>query len=384
MTVSDNSPRILTATTWHPLDGLPTYCPFTQRMIEACRESGLDVDLVRPVPWYHWFKQRRRITDSGKSRFPISWKPHPATSKSYGGECLANSVLRSIRDSDKTYDVVHIHGLDSNLLMGEIVAETLGIPLILHAHDTSIPLDTDSARALGKATRILAVSEYQKRLILETHPELEDRVRVLFNGIPTRFFDVPRIGGQRMGALRAVFVGRLHWNKGLDWLLANWKTIRSPTDQLDLIGLGPQESELRKIVEDEGVGDSVRFIGEIPNSKLPEVLARYDVSLSPTRLETFGIANVESLAVGLPLIVSDLPITREVLADSIGVHLVELENTKAFAEAMDCIRRNSTSTNAIRQSVRRYEMRTTIASLADHYVEVARTAARKSVGNHQR
>lgn len=370
--------KILVATTWHPLDGLPTYCSFTQGMIQASREAGLDVDLVRPVPWFRWHQQRRRSTQGGRDRFPISWKPFPGESKLEDARHHAKAVLNDLRTTGKQYDLLHVHGLDASLIMGGILSTHLGLPLVLHAHDSSLPQDEQSVSVLHQAARIIAVSENQKRLLLEAYPALGSKVRVIPNGVPGAFFECPRPIPPVHSGLAAVNVGRFIPGKGLAWLVANWKRIASEDDTLDLYGSGPQETELRQLVATLGLEKNIRFGGIVPNRDLPAVLVKYDAFLAPTHSETFGLANVEALAAGLALIVTDLPITREVLGGCTGVQFTPLEDLEAFRRAMNELRRMPPMPDAIRNSTRRYEIKTTIASLADHYVEVACSAHPRS------
>jgi glycosyltransferase involved in cell wall biosynthesis len=108
--------------------------------------------------------------------------------------------------------------------------------------------------------------------------------------------------------LRALFVGRLEPEKGLDVLLESL-ALCAPEVELDLIGSGSAESELRNRVIDAGLADRVRFSGYVPQSGLPARYAEADVLVIPsvtTRRfrEPWGLVVNEAMSAGLPVIAS--------------------------------------------------------------------------------
>ena len=85
-----------------------------------------------------------------------------------------------------------------------------------------------------------------------------------------------------------------------------------PRAELWLIGDGERAWQLCDLAAAEGVADRVVFWG--PRSDVPELLGQMDVfAFSTTRDEGFGIALIEAMAAGLPVVASDVPACREVL-----------------------------------------------------------------------
>jgi glycosyltransferase involved in cell wall biosynthesis len=102
---------------------------------------------------------------------------------------------------------------------------------------------------------------------------------------------------------------------------------------LHLIGEGPLEAELRAMCADLDVKNSVTFLGG--RSDVENLLGTYDVFVfSTTRDEGFGIALIEAMAAGLPIVASDVPATREVLSDGLAGVLVPPGDESAMAEAV--------------------------------------------------
>jgi len=82
---------------------------------------------------------------------------------------------------------------------------------------------------------------------------------------------------------------------------------------LDIYGDGTLLTELRARVERLGISDRVSFRGHIAHSDVPSALQSLDVFLLASETESFGVAAVEAMACGLPVIASDAPGFVEVL-----------------------------------------------------------------------
>ena len=90
---------------------------------------------------------------------------------------------------------------------------------------------------------------------------------------------------------------------------------------------------LAPLVSSLGLGDRVHLSGSVPMDDVPSVLRSADVFFNPSILEGFSQANVQALACGLPLVVSDVPGNRNVAR--LGCALVaEVNNTDSMADAL--------------------------------------------------
>jgi glycosyltransferase involved in cell wall biosynthesis len=119
-----------------------------------------------------------------------------------------------------------------------------------------------------------------------------------------------RLDGKRI----AVFTGRLVPHKGVDVILQ--ALVRLPADVgLVIIGSGPRLRSLVGLARRLGVDDRVRFCPAVSDENLPRYLALADVFVFPSqnRLEGFGLAVAEAMAVGLPVVIADMPGVREVI-----------------------------------------------------------------------
>jgi glycosyltransferase involved in cell wall biosynthesis len=134
------------------------------------------------------------------------------------------------------------------------------------------------------------------------------------------------------GPIRAIFVGRLVPYKGADMLLeAAGPLLKSGAITLDIIGDGPQMSQLRHTIETEQLGGAVRLIGWVEHEKLQQYLADSDVFAFPSIREFGGAVVLEAMAVGLPPIVVDYGGPAELVTERSG-YLVPIGPRRQIVE----------------------------------------------------
>jgi glycosyltransferase involved in cell wall biosynthesis len=111
---------------------------------------------------------------------------------------------------------------------------------------------------------------------------------------------------EEAGPLRILFVGNVIRRKGLHTLLEALKNLAPESWQLNVIGgLDVEPGYARRmqaVVRANGWSDRVRFTGYIPGPDLPAYLAGGHVLAGPSQYEGFGIAYLEALGAGLPVI----------------------------------------------------------------------------------
>jgi len=118
---------------------------------------------------------------------------------------------------------------------------------------------------------------------------------------------------------RAVFIGRLAPEKGLDTLIRAWPIVRAshPNATLTLIGEGPQ----RRLLEDQakvlglvlGRDQAVDLPGAMVDPSL--ALRTADLFVLPSREEGMSVALLEAMALGMPLVASSIPGNRRLVSD---------------------------------------------------------------------
>ncbi|OGL59107.1 MAG: hypothetical protein A3J27_08430 [Candidatus Tectomicrobia bacterium RIFCSPLOWO2_12_FULL_69_37] len=200
-------------------------------------------------------------------------------------------------------------------------------------------------RVLRGATAT-ALSEFSRRMLQSEHGIRRAQVGIVPAGTDLdRFFytsDVERQALRRQLNFREpviLCVRRLSPRVGLDLLIQALARIRNVvTDaRLILAGRGPERAALERLARQQGLTDAVTFAGFVPEDQLPDYYQAADLFVLPMRsLEGFGMAAVESLACGTPVVGTPDGPTPEILRPLDEDMLAEGTSVDAIAQA--CIR----------------------------------------------
>ncbi|MDE3088146.1 MAG: glycosyltransferase [Chloroflexota bacterium] len=139
----------------------------------------------------------------------------------------------------------------------------------------------------------------------------------------------------RIGAPLLLFVGRLRYYKGLQYLLHALAEL--PSARLIVIGTGPMRSAWRALARELGVAHRVLFAGEVPDDDLPAYYAACDVFVLPSseRSEAFGVVQLEAMAAGKPVVCTELGTgTSFVNVDGETGFVVPARDARALAAAI--------------------------------------------------
>jgi glycosyltransferase involved in cell wall biosynthesis len=104
--------------------------------------------------------------------------------------------------------------------------------------------------------------------------------------------------------------------------------------RLRIVGDGPRREEYESLSRVEGIAAVTEFVGAVEHARVPEELRRMDVFVAVSRHESFGVAVVEALYCGLPVVVSDVEGLPEVVAGGRTGLIVPPEDPEALAQAL--------------------------------------------------
>ncbi|MFC8827744.1 glycosyltransferase [Streptomyces sp. NPDC057137] len=248
-------------------------------------------------------------------------------------------LTRLIRDG--RYDLVHTH-LYRACVYGRLAARLAGVRTVvatehsLGAHQIEGRPLTAGARALylgserlGTATVAVSTTVAHR---LRRWGVRRDRIHVVPNGIDVPRFAYDETARQKaraeLGLPADAFVvggvGRLSTGKRFDTLVRAVAAL--PAARLLLVGEGPERDRLRSLATELGAADRVLLHGACedppPNPgsdngpDLPSLLAAMDLFVSTSEDEAFGLAVVEGLAAGLPVLHVTCPALTDLPADA--------------------------------------------------------------------
>lgn len=139
-----------------------------------------------------------------------------------------------------------------------------------------------------------------------------------------------------------ICVGRLHYSKVQDTLIKSLPLFinKYPDLIVEFIGVGPSKPSLIALAKELGIENYCSFIVVLPHDEVLEKMASAIVTVVPSRSEAFGLVNIESLAVGTPVIASNVGGIKEIIRDGIDGFLVPPEKPEVLAERIEMILSN--------------------------------------------
>ncbi len=170
----------------------------------------------------------------------------------------------------------------------------------MHFHSHRPRLAADIARHYGGLTALSVLTEADARDFRAALPAL--RVERIPNA-------VPELGGPQaaLDAPLVVAAGRLESQKGFDLLIEAWTRVAAaqPGWQLRIYGSGPRRDDLRRLILERELYDSVLLMGR--TRRMGEAMSAASVFVLSSRFEGFGMVVVEAMSKGLPVVSFDCP-----------------------------------------------------------------------------
>lgn len=148
----------------------------------------------------------------------------------------------------------------------------------------------------------------------------------------------------------AVYTGRLHESKRLIDLITAWQACREDA-VLWLVGDGPERQRLARRILALELQGRVVLAGRFDN--VGDFLAAADLFVLPSREELMSIALLEAMAAGLPIVASDIPANRNLIAHEAHGLLVPVANPAALAAAVERLFANRSFANQLGAAARR-------------------------------
>jgi phosphatidylinositol alpha-mannosyltransferase len=191
-------------------------------------------------------------------------------------------------------------------------------------------------RWFSKLDGHVAVSKPAKEFVNKYFPA---DYNVIPNGIDTRHFspNVAPIDELCDGKLNILFVGRLEKRKGADYLLKAYEQVKRdiPNSRLIIVGPGTKlRDKYEKQVKRRSLKDVI-FVGYTNYEELPRYYKTADVFCAPaTGWESFGIVLLEAMAVGKPIVASNIDGYASILSHGTEGLLVPPKDEKSLAQAL--------------------------------------------------
>ncbi len=276
------------------------------------------------------------------------------------------------------HSLMHLHV--SQAFTPEIVymvSKLRGIPYIAHIHldvDPSGPfgflLETYKKvflkRVLKSAAKIICLSEPQKQLIAAKYALPLESIVVIPNGVAEEYFVDKKAGGTP----HLLFVGRLAAQKNLALLIKAVAQMQTKVF-VDIVGEGEERANIEALIQEYGL-QNITLHGMRTGQELLELYKSADVFVLPSLKEGVSLSMLEALAAGLPVVASDSPEIRPILAEC-GV-LIQDPTATNYAQALDTLLSDKDKLQRLTtlsvQKARLYSWKSVLESIENLYKEV--------------
>lgn len=292
-------------------------------------------------------KALRNEVDARRSDGKLGWRVHKAIPRH-----------RSERDSQRMFEAIwlapelqargikHVHAHFGGMATRTAywLNQLCGITYSFTGHANDIFCDTDypvtNADLARDAKFIVTETDYARRWMEEKYPFTKGRVFRVFNGIdPTGFF--PR---EKAGSVpRIISVGRYVEKKGFDILIDACAVLRDRGVEFscDIIGGGPLQEVLERLVRDRDVSKQVRIRGPLSQDEVRRELAASQVFALACQPDPEGGSDnlptviAEAMFTGIPCISTNLAGVPEMIDDGVNGVLVPPRNAAALADGLE-------------------------------------------------
>ncbi|MFC1848267.1 glycosyltransferase family 4 protein [Chloroflexota bacterium] len=255
-------------------------------------------------------------------------------------------------------DIIHSH-LNAGIVLISNLPDDLGIPVVATLHGQSSadmvkrsrigwlksPVGSwrreRLIRSLGKARAITAVSDAELEAVNSCDIPVKDKSIVIPNGINVSEVQSNRSSTGLKGEFNLLFPGGARLVKGGDLIIAALPEVRRVLGGMHLYIAGevPKNHALREMVAARGLDENVTFTGLLGVQEYRQMLNSVDLLVMPSREESFGIAFLEAMALGKPVIGSNRGGVPTVVKDGRNGVLVEPAPDQ-IAEAIIYLYRN--------------------------------------------
>jgi glycogen(starch) synthase len=258
----------------------------------------------------------RRLAESNPdglfaSEDSTTWIPSPVPSRSgYVGRTeafVANiSMKREFKPADA--DVHHAH---LGVPTGAALIRLGDRPLVVTEHQSTLdtiftePQARDLYRTtIESANAFFCVSEKLRTQIVEAlGAEARDQIEVLPNIV--NLTDIPFTPRATFDFRNWIYIGTIAAHKGIETLMRTFRSYRlrhDPSATLTLVGDGPHMAWTRKFASTNGIHTAVHFAGATFHHEIGQFLVESDLMVHLSASETFGIASLEGIGAGLPVV----------------------------------------------------------------------------------
>lgn len=234
-------------------------------------------------------------------------------------------------------DIIHAHCALFGGVAAIRIKEKYNIPVVITEHSSSIlngfvrSHEKDIVmEAYNKADALISVG---RSLGAAMSNYTDKRIKIIPNIVDIKKFNLNSKKNKK--EFKFISICNLKENKGVKELIdAFYKCFKDKLEvKLEIIGEGVEREALLNQIVDLNLSNQVELVGAIGRDKIRKYLDNADAFVLPSKYETFGIAYIEALACGLPIIATKCGGPEDFFVEDLG-YMIEVDNEAQLVKAM--------------------------------------------------
>ena len=331
-------------------------------VFELCRElvrKGHNVTVYTTDVFNKNSRQSTNCIEAEVEGIKIKYFKNISNSLSFNQKFfISPAISKALKKNLKQFDMVHLH--EFRPLQNAAAYKYLTkykIPYVLSAHGSVLRLmgkeflkmlfdKSIGFKILKSAKRVIAVSNIEVEQYIKMGVE-RDRISLIPNGINiSEFENADKVKGNFRRAYKLsdkkilLFIGRLNAIKGIDFLLNTFAILTKDIKDTILVIAGPDDgykSEIESRINLLKINDKVLLIDGLYGEDKISAMKDADMFIYPSRHEIFGIAPLEALICGTPVIVTENCGCADFLREANGGIVVKYQDISGLLDSIQNI-----------------------------------------------
>ncbi|MBT3297522.1 glycosyltransferase family 4 protein [archaeon] len=248
------------------------------------------------------------------------------------------------KNKKEKYDIIHSH---ANLagFPGKILNKKLGLPITYTVHGCGLEVIKEmygnniKSKILYFLENFLQTKiKYDLEITVDKsflkYNNFNKKIEVIPNGVDIKKFD--SIESNKSDKFKIIFVGRLHPQKGLTYLLDALELIKTELKNVEvhIIGGGELERILKEKTEKLGLSDIVRFRGKIYGDNLIKEYKSSNLFVLPSLYEGQPLTLLEAWGAKLPVLVTDVGGNKDFVIEEKNGYIVNPKDINGLAQTL--------------------------------------------------
>ncbi|TCS83366.1 glycosyltransferase family 4 protein [Tepidibacillus fermentans] len=369
--------KILVISHMYPSNFNMTSGIFVHEQVKTLVRQGHEVKVISPIPWApfpfnqlskkwnQYSKIPRKSQIDGIEVFYTRYLnlPHSYLFEYYG-DFFYLGMKNVIAKLYQTFpfELIHAHVALPDGVAAIKLKEKFHVPFVVTIHGQDLQhtiyrnkkCKAKITETFQKADKIILVSSKLKR-IADQEIGYSSKSVVIHNGMnlekisSTHSKKIP--SNERM----ILSVSNLYPSKGIDLNLYAVSKLKNkyPNLKYYIVGDGPERDRLRKLAEDLQIKEHVKFLGRLPHEKALEYMQACEIFSLPSWKEGFGIAYIEAMAFGKPVIGVVGEGIEDVIQQGVTGVLVKPKDVESLVKALDDLLSDPTKGEEMGQNARK-------------------------------